>query len=47
VEESVAQAGRAEQIHHALTTKISRERVAEELEKMIKGAWVAPPGTND
>jgi tRNA nucleotidyltransferase (CCA-adding enzyme) len=38
VEESVAEAGRAEQIHHALATKISRERVAEELDKMVKGA---------
>jgi len=37
VEESVAQAGRDKQIHHILATKISRERVAEELDKMVKG----------
>jgi tRNA nucleotidyltransferase (CCA-adding enzyme) len=47
VEESVAQAGRDEQIHHVLATKISRERVAEELDKMIKGAWAAPSETSD
>jgi tRNA nucleotidyltransferase (CCA-adding enzyme) len=38
VEESVAQAGRDKQTHHVLATKISRERIAEELDKMIKGA---------
>lgn len=47
VEGNVAQVGRDKQIHHVLATKISRERVAEELDKMIKGARLASSATSN